>query len=85
MKIPTDRKMTFTEFVTSQETCDGTLDESWLKHWTECAPKMLIGESGEGHFGDCTNAPCTCRLCLVETWLKEYKEYFFEKTKSTIK
>ena len=79
MEIPKYRKMTFIEFVASEETCDGTIDETWLKHWTEHIPLMLGKEQSKEHCGDCTNVPCPCTLCVVENWLKEYKEYFFNE------
>ena len=75
MKIPTDRKMTFIEFVASEETLDGTIGEGWLKHWKEHIPKML--GNYEVHCGDCTNVACPCTLCVLETWLKDYKKYYF--------
>ena len=76
MKIPTDRKMTFVEFVAYQETLDKTIDDGWLKHWKEHLPKMILEDY---HNGDCTNVCCPCSLCTLENWLKEYKEYFFIK------
>jgi hypothetical protein len=27
------------------------------------------------HYGDCTKQNVTCKICLFETWLREYYEY----------
>lgn len=77
MEIPKDRKMTFIEFVASEETCDGNIDESWLEHWNAKIPVLL--KDDKVHEGDCTNIASPCTLCILENWLKEYREYYFDK------
>lgn len=81
MKIPKDRKMTFVEFVAALETYDGTIDESCLEHWKKHIPNMI----NEVHGGDCTKCPSPCSLCVLEQWLKEYREYTFEKVEDELR
>ena len=76
MKIPLDRKMTFIEFMAYQDSDGYEIDNSWLNHWKEWIPKVILSDK---HKGDCTDFSCSCEFCVVETYLKEYKEYFFEK------
>lgn len=35
--------------------------------------KSLLEE--DIHYGDCNNNPCSCDLCKLEMFLKEYREY----------
>jgi len=77
MKIPTHRKMTFGEFVASEDSEEGQIDESWLNHWKEHIPTLLSEENTKEHCGDCTKVPAPCILCTLEILLKEYKEYYF--------
>lgn len=38
-------------------------------------------ENDKKHDGDCTNQSSPCELCMLETLLKEYHEYYFNEEK----
>lgn len=38
--------------------------------------KWMLSGNNWKHAGDCTNENHTCQLCLLETLLSEYYEYF---------
>jgi len=63
-------KKSFFEFVKNY---DNGSDE-----WTDEFLKIL-SDKNQVHYGDCTNAPCACNLCVIERLLVEYREYFFKK------
>ena len=74
-----NRKYTFVEFVAALE-CDDfdVLEESWLKWAKEFVSHLNTDEVGV-HYGDCTNQPISCYLCVIETLLKDYREYYFNE------
>ena len=39
----------------------------------------------EFHLGDCTKSSCPCNLCVLESILVEYREYYFKKETSNEK
>lgn len=51
-------------------------DVAWAKN--EVRNMFWLGKHG----GDCTDAPHTCDLCLLESLLKEYREYRFNGKES---
>lgn len=73
------RKMTIPEFMSTWETGDGSISESWTRHWEKHLPELLAPDATTGHLGDCTKDPCTCELCFLEHTLTEYRKYFFDQ------
>jgi len=39
----------------------------------------LLEGGNKIHLGDCTNDSCPCDLCVLETILVEYREYYVNK------
>lgn len=73
------KKLTLPEFISLYDSEDGQPDPIWADHWATHLPEMLQGSNVESHHGDCTKAPCSCMLCMLEQWLREYREYFFDQ------
>ena len=75
--------MSFMEFVARLECKDfDVLEQSWLDY----ADKLVtyyqtILKSNSTHSGDCTNQPWTCNYCMLESLLKQYKEFSLEPNK----
>lgn len=74
-----NKKYTFIEFIAALDSDDfDNIDPNWLK-WAEGLidkyPKML----NAGHAGDCTKMPISCNLCVLESLLSDYREYFFNE------
>ena len=64
-------KKNFLEFIASMPH-NGTPE-----HWKRVIP-LMFEENNWVHEGDCTHVSCTCNLCLIEQYLKEYREYIFK-------
>ena len=64
-------KKNFLEFIASMPH-NGTPE-----HWKRVIP-LMFEENNWVHEGDCTRVSCTCNLCLIEQYLKEYREYIFK-------
>jgi hypothetical protein len=77
-EVPVEKpKLTFPEFIAlydSEEKENPNPD--WAAHWRTQLPNMI---SSNIHMGDCTRQSCPCNLCMLETWLREYREYYFNK------
>jgi len=72
-------KMSFYDYLSTWDSEDGSVDDKWKQHWIKSVPSLLSDKNTQVHVGDCTNQCCSCCLCTVETMLREYREYFFEK------
>lgn len=66
-----NNKKNFLEFIASKPG-NGTPE-----HWKRVIP-LMFEENNWVHEGDCTRVSCTCNLCLIEQYLKEYREYIFK-------
>ena len=49
-------------------------EEPASKEW---ADSWFNSINNDIHNGDCTNHPYTCNICLLESFLNEYAEYYF--------
>lgn len=72
-------KYTFVQFVAALESKDfDDIEPGWL-NWAEGLidkyPKML----NEVHHGDCTKSAISCNLCVLESLLEDYRNYFFNE------
>lgn len=74
-----NRKYTFVEFIAALD-CDDfdVLEDSWVK-WAEQFVTHLNSPDSNYHHGDCTKQPVSCYLCVMETLLKDYREYYFNE------
>jgi hypothetical protein len=54
------------------------VNEKWKNHYMKYLPLSLSDEWTQEHLGDCTKDPCPCTLCVTETLLRDYREYFFD-------
>jgi hypothetical protein len=74
------RKYTFVEFIAAHESDDfDNIDQSsldWAKNFISYYPMLL---ESEYHSGDCTNQIHSCPLCLLETYLADYRKYNFDE------
>jgi hypothetical protein len=70
-------KLTFKEWLASQETEDGSIETGWLDYWNKVLPTLVSDEMTRRHNGDCTKESNPCGLCMLERLLSEYREYFF--------
>ncbi len=70
-------KLTLPEFMSTLETLDGSVDESWTRHWKQQLPNFL-NETNWVHEGDCTKVSCPCMLCYLERVLIKYRKYVFD-------
>lgn len=75
------KKYLFVEFLAAMEGDDfDVLEKSWLDHYqrfVDRIPEMLQTV----HYGDCTRSCQTCDICLLEGFLKDYREYYFNEDK----
>jgi hypothetical protein len=73
------KKYTFVEFVAAWESDDfDDIEPSWLRwaeHLIENYGKLLNAH----HLGDCTKTPISCNLCVLESLLTDYREYYFNE------
>ena len=77
MKI--NGKYTFYEFAAAMESGDfDNIDNSWLEWAEKTIPKFF---EINYHYGDCTKTPMSCNLCLLESLLHEYYQYYFNEDK----
>ena len=54
-------------------------DQDDTVEWAEEFVKgMFVGRVV--HVGDCTRSGCPCSLCLLESFLEEYRKYYFKGT-----
>ncbi len=76
------KKYTFVEFIAALETEDfDIIDKDWLiwaNKFVDAYPEVF--KKGI-HDGDCTKQPFSCMLCLMDTLLLDYKEYYFNEKK----
>lgn len=75
-------KLNFFEWFAAQEADEGE-DVKDLLPWTEKYFTKTAWESYRTsepiHDGDCVKRPYTCDLCVIERYLTEYKNYFFDR------
>lgn len=76
------KKYTFAEFIGAIE--DDDFDNpsednlEWARQFVDAFPQVM---KTEVHFGDCTKAPVACNICIYETLLSDYREYYFNEEK----
>jgi hypothetical protein len=77
-----NKKYTFYEFVAAIEAEDfdnpSSDDFKWSEQFVNSFSEIM---KTDYHFGDCTNAPCTCTICIYKTLLMDYEEYYFNEEK----
>lgn len=75
-----EMKYTFKQFIAALEASDFDEIEDWGERWAEkflsSLPEVL---STEVHNGDCTKVSSPCPYCVLEWYLNEYKQYFFDE------
>jgi len=72
-------KYTFIEFIAAQEGDDFNVIEGDNLAWARSWIKGMGDLPNWRHEGDCTKENYTCTLCVYELYLKEYREYYFNK------
>lgn len=75
-------KYTFVEFIAAQEGNDFNVIEPGNLAWATGFGKSLGISPTRVHSGDCTKENIPCLLCVIEIYLKEYREYYFNKEAS---
>jgi hypothetical protein len=73
-------KYTFIEFIAAQEGNDFNVIEGDNLAWARSFVKGMGDLPNWEHEGDCTKQNHTCTLCVYELYLKEYREYYFDRT-----
>jgi hypothetical protein len=66
-------KLSFKDWIIQKEDCS----EEWLTSFLSFLPNP--DKLSAKHCGDCTDMVHTCYLCVIEKWLKGYREYFFSE------
>jgi hypothetical protein len=73
-------KYKFNEFLAAMESDDfDIIEESWLEwanKFISSIPNVLMTDY---HGGDCTKMPAPCPICVYETLLTDYREYYFDE------
>jgi hypothetical protein len=74
-------KMSISQFLSIQENNNLKM----VEYYRMMLPQLLNGTDDNGgfHHGDCTKSAVTCRLCLLEEFLRDYKTYYFAKDESS--
>jgi hypothetical protein len=72
-------KYTFVEFIAAQEGDDFNVIEPHNLTWAKSFVKGMDDIGNLVHHGDCTKQNISCPLCIYELYLKEYREYYFNK------
>ena len=76
----TPAKYTLAEFIAALESEDfDSIDSKWLTWANGQMINLLHPLSRQKHDGDCTKQPFTCSLCLLQHYLEDYKQYFFNE------
>jgi hypothetical protein len=75
-----NKKYTFHQYIAAIEgdDFDNITEDNlkWADQFIDAFPKIMKTEL---HYGDCTNVPCTCTICIYRTLLLEYEEYYFNE------
>ena len=72
-------KYTFVEFIAALEGDDFNVIEPINLKWAKGFVESMGNISDLIHHGDCTKQNISCELCVYEVYLKEYREYYFDK------
>lgn len=68
--------LTLPEFISVQDSDSGfEVSEVWAEHWKRELPNFLNNPDNYEHHGDCTKQPIRCVLCMLEDFLRDYREY----------
>lgn len=72
------KKLTFIEFFAACQTTDfNNIQPIYLEYATKFINNLFLNQNI--HHGDCTKQCETCYLCLLEEYLKDYNDYFFNE------
>lgn len=76
-----NKKYTFVEFISAWQDSDfDNMTEQKLM-FGRAFLKSCRPEFENVHNGDCTKSSHPCSLCVLEKYLKDYKEYMFNEQK----
>ena len=74
------KKYTFAEFIGAIEGDDfdnpSEDNLAWGRQFVDAFPQVMKTDI---HFGDCTKEPVTCNICIYQTLLEDYREYYFNE------
>jgi len=73
------KKYTFVEFTAAQEGRNFNIIEAENLEWATGFIESMSTSANLVHHGDCTKENISCPLCVYETLLREYREYYFEE------
>jgi hypothetical protein len=74
-------KYNFLQFIAACESNDfDVIEESKLEWATEFIHAFPVVMQSAIHCGDCINLSAPCPICIYETMLADYYEYYFNET-----